>query len=75
MLDRVERRRRLGCGGLLALFLFLFCFGLGDVLVRGRILLPPLFLETEAEREENALALERRRLRLERRAVRPQPGR
>ena len=46
-----------------------------DPVTRRPTPVPPLFLETEAEREENALALERRRLRLERRAVRPQPGR
>ena len=36
---------------------------------------PPLILETDAEREENGRAQERRRLRLERREGRPQPGR
>src|SRR5438552_1641733 len=46
-----------------------------DPVTRRPTPVPPLFLQTEAEREENVLALERRRLRLERRAVRPQPGR
>jgi acyl-CoA hydrolase len=36
---------------------------------------PPLVLETDAEREENERAQERRRLRLEHRGARPKPGR
>jgi acyl-CoA hydrolase len=46
-----------------------------DPVTRRPTAVPPLILETEAEREEHARALERRRLRLERRGRRePEPG-
>ena len=46
-----------------------------DPVTRRPTAVPPLVLETQAEREEHARALERRRLRLERREARSQPGR
>jgi acyl-CoA hydrolase len=46
-----------------------------DPVTRRPTPVPPLVLETDAEREENARAQERRRLRLEHRGARPEPGR
>jgi acyl-CoA hydrolase len=42
-----------------------------DPITRRPIGVPPLVLETDAEREEHALAQERRRVRLEQRSLRP----
>jgi acyl-CoA hydrolase len=46
-----------------------------DPVTRRPTPVPPLVLETDAEREENVRAQERRRLRLEHRGARPRPGR
>ena len=46
-----------------------------DPVTRRPTPVPPLVLETDAEREENVRAQERRRLRLEHRGTLPKPGR
>jgi acyl-CoA hydrolase len=45
-----------------------------DPVTRRPVPVPPLVLETDEERAEHARALERRRLRLERRRATPDPG-